>query len=319
MSNYEIGRENQEVIGTIEIRMTDLAEMDATDQLNFMREWFLANYEDPVHSLPYESREGGYIWIYGGPYDAHEELHDKFGEFVPEAVIEALGYELLDECHDWAAQINPWDDDRYEFDHLTEPAEYFDEYHLAMDSNRGLLAIDVPESVRSTFYRMVFSNLITIMETYLSDTFIGLVRSSEGCMRKFVATTPEFKERRLSLAEIYESMDKISDITEKYLGSVVWHRLRVVRNMYRDTLGVAFPERLENIFRAIEVRHALVHRNGKIEGEYVDITKERVQELAEEIDKFICSIAEQIKQLGDEDLLAKQADFDRFPQGRRLR
>ena len=302
MSGYEVDRSNQEVIGAIEIRIADLAEMDATDQLRFMREWFLANYEDPVHSLPYESREGGYIWIYGGPYDPHEELHDKFGEFVPEKVIEALGDELFAECHEWAAQIDPSDDDPYGFDYLTEPAEYFNEYRLAMDSNRGLLAIDVSDSVRSTFYGMVFVNLITIMETYLSDTFIGLVPQSERFTRRFVATTPEFKERKFSLAEIYDSLDKISETTEKYLEIVVWHRLGVVRNMYRDTLGVSFPERLADIFRAIEVRHALVHRNGKIDGEYVEITRERVQELAEEIDKFICSIDEQIKQLDDEDL-----------------
>ena len=303
MSDYEVDQANQEVIGTIEIRMADLTGMDATDQLKFMREWFLANYEDPVHSLPYESREGGYIWIYGGPYDPHEELHAKFGKFVPEDVIDELGDELFAECHEWAAQIDPSDDDTFGFDYLTDPSEYFDEYSLSMDSNRALLAIDVPDSVQDTFYGMVFVNLITIMETYLSDTFIGVVPRSEMFMRKFVATTPEFKERKLSLAEIYDSLDKISETTRKYLGSVVWHRLAVVRNMYRDTLGVSFPEHLDGIFRAIEVRHALVHRNGKIEGAHLGITKERVQKLAEEIDKFISSIAEQIKHLDDEDSL----------------
>ena len=121
-------------------------------------------------------------------------------------------------------------------------------------------------------------------------------------MRKFVATTPEFKGRRLSLAEIYDSLDQISETTKKYLGKVVWHRLGMVQNMYRNTLDVSFPERLEDIFRAIEVRHALVHRNGNIEGVYVVITKERIQELAREIDRFICLIAEQIKHLDDQDL-----------------
>ena len=171
-----------------------------------------------------------------------------------------------------------------------------------MDSNRALLAMDVADSVQTTFYGMVFVNLITIMETYLSDTFMGLVPRAERFMRKFVATTPEFKERRLSLAEIYDSLDEISETTGKYLGKVVWHRLWVVRDMYRDTLGVSFPEPLVDIFRAVEVRHALVHRNGKIGEEYVDITRERVQKLADEIDRVICSIAEQIKHLSDEDL-----------------
>ncbi len=297
MSSFEA---DEEVIGAIEIRVTDLTEMDETDQLAFMRQWFLANYEDPAESLPYESREGGYIWIDGGPYDPHEELHSKFGEFVSEEVIEAFGDELYAECPEWAAKIDPSYDDLFGFDYTAEPAEYFDEYHLAMGSNRALLAINVPESIRSAFYGMVFVNLITVMETYLSDTFIGLVPRTERFMRKFVATTPEFRDRRLTLAEIYDSLDEISETTEKYLGSVVWHRLGMVRNMYRDTLGVSFPESLGDIFRAVEVRHALVHRNGKIEGESVGITKERVQELAKEIDSFISSIAEQIEHLDDD-------------------
>ena len=184
MSGYEVGNAKREVIGAIEIRTTDLAEMDANDQLKFMREWFLTNYEDPAQSLPYESREGGYIWIDGGPYDPHEELHGKFGEFVPEEVIERLGDELLYECREWAAQIDPSDHDPYGFDYIAEPAEYFAEYRLAMDNNQALLAIDVPDSVQSTFYGVVFVNLITTMETYLSDTFIGLVlqrQFREGC------------------------------------------------------------------------------------------------------------------------------------------
>ena len=301
MSDYEVDGGSQEVVGAIEVRMADLAEMDATDQLRVMREWFLANYEDPAQSLPYESREGGYIWIDGGPYDPHEELSSKFHEFVPEAVIEELGDELSAECPEWAAQIDLSDDDPYGFDDIADPAGYFDEYQLAMESNRRLLTIDVSDGLQSTFYGMVFVNLITIMETYLSDTFIGLVPRSERFMRKFVATTPEFKDRRLSLAELYNSLDDISEISREYMRNVVWHRLAIVQNMYRDTLGVSFPEHLDDIYRAIIVRHALVHRNGKLEEEHVVITKERVQELADKIDDFIRSIADQVKRVQEED------------------
>ena len=294
--NYE------EVIGTIEIRIADLVEVDATDQQKFMRDWFLDNFEDPVHSLPYVSREGGYIWIYGGPYDPHEELHEKFGDLVPEELIEEVADELFAECHEWAAQSDPSDDDFYGLDNPDEPAEYFNEYCSAMDSNRAMLALEVPDSVRNTFHGIVFVNLITIMETYLSDTLIGLVTHSEKSMRTFVVTTPEFKERKLSIAEIFESIDKMPETAKKYLEAVVWHRLSVVRNMYRDTLGVSFPDRLDDVFRAIEVRHALVHRNGKIEGEYVAITRERIQELAREIDHFIRSVHQQVMRLDHEEL-----------------
>ena len=126
----------------------------------------------------------------------HEELLSKFHEFVPEAVIEELGEELSSECPEWAAQMDLSDDDPYGLDDIAEPAEYFDEYQLAMESNRTLLTIDVPDHLQNTFYGMIFVNLITIMETYLSDTFIGLVPRSERFMRNFVATTPEFKDQK---------------------------------------------------------------------------------------------------------------------------
>ena len=306
MLDFEVNQAGQEIIGANEVRKADLLEMDAPDQIRWMREWFLGRYEDPAHSLPYESQEGGYIWIDGGPYDPHVELSDNFSEFVPEDVVEILVDELLAEGHEWALQVHlwgGWDDDPFEFDDTAEPAEYYDEYHLAMENNRELLAIVASDPVRNILYGMAFVNLITVMETYLSDTFVCLVSSSEKFMRKFISTTPEFKDRRLSLAEIYESLDGISETTGKYLETVIWHRLGVVQNMYRDTLGIAFPDDLDDIHRAINVRHALVHKNGKIDGKTVDITKERVQELAEEIDRFICSIAEQIEQMNDEEAL----------------
>lgn len=43
-----------------------------------MVEWFLENYEDPANGVPYESAEGGYIYILGGPYHADDVLSEKF-------------------------------------------------------------------------------------------------------------------------------------------------------------------------------------------------------------------------------------------------
>ncbi len=51
-------------------------------QTELMIEWFGHHYEDPVHRLPYNSREGGYLWMHGGPYTAGEVLHDKFSDIA---------------------------------------------------------------------------------------------------------------------------------------------------------------------------------------------------------------------------------------------
>ena len=293
---------DEETIGEVQMLKEDLVEMDAAQQVIFMRRWFLDNFEDPANSMPYISSEGGYIWLDGGPYDAHEELHAKFGDCVAEGVIESLANELSDEVLDWAAQVD-WADessDRYsDYDGITQ---HFDEYDRAMATNREMLNLEVPEANRHAFYGMLFVNLITIIETYLSDAFISSVVNDERFMRRFIATTPEFKKRKITLSEVYDSVDKMSETALKYLEDFVWHRLAAVRNMYSETLDVTFPDQLGPIHRAIRVRHALVHRNGKFKGQSVKITKKEVNELADDVDGVIGAVADQVMLLDNENI-----------------
>ncbi len=51
-----------------------------------MRTWFFAHYSDPL-ILPYESAEGGYQWIWGGPFEPHEELTEEFSGVVKETAF----------------------------------------------------------------------------------------------------------------------------------------------------------------------------------------------------------------------------------------
>lgn len=293
---------DEETIGAVQILKEDLVEMDAAQQVKFMRRWFLANYEDPANSMPYISSEGGYIWIDGGPFDAHEELHATFGDFVSEDVIEKLGDELFTECHEWATQADWSDELRERFSDYEGITQHFDEYRQAMVKNRELSALEVPESNRHAFYGMLFVNVITIMETYLSDAFISSVVNDERIMRRFIATTPEFKKRKITLSEVYVSVDAMSETALKYLEDFVWHRLAAVRKMYSATLVVTFPDQLGPIHRAIKVRHALVHRNGKFKGQSVKVTKKEVNELADDVDCFIDAVADQISHLDDDEV-----------------
>ena len=61
---------------SISISLKQLGKYDKGVQTEAMRKWFFEHFEDPAHRTPYESREGGYQWIWGGPYDARERLKD---------------------------------------------------------------------------------------------------------------------------------------------------------------------------------------------------------------------------------------------------
>lgn len=73
------------------------------EQLSEVRAWFYSNYEDPANSCPYESREGGYQYIWGGPYDAREEIDREFCDIAPQSVIDEIVSELEGQCSEWSA------------------------------------------------------------------------------------------------------------------------------------------------------------------------------------------------------------------------
>ena len=74
---------------------------DAADRITAMRNWFLANYDDPANSLPYESKEGGYQWIWGGPYDAAEEIGEAFPDIDEDEKSAAVDSVQDDGVYEW--------------------------------------------------------------------------------------------------------------------------------------------------------------------------------------------------------------------------
>lgn len=68
--------------------------------------WFHYYYEDPVHSVSYNTREGGYLWVFG-PYDAGEVLSDNFARHISEDIISKAVDEIQsDGTFEWTASQN---------------------------------------------------------------------------------------------------------------------------------------------------------------------------------------------------------------------
>jgi hypothetical protein len=75
-----------------------LKRLGRAKQLEYMEEWFRDYYEDPANKTPRD--DGEFVYPWGGPYDAFDELGDEFGELVPEDRIEELVKKLQQECVD---------------------------------------------------------------------------------------------------------------------------------------------------------------------------------------------------------------------------
>jgi 5-methylcytosine-specific restriction endonuclease McrA len=69
-----------------------------------MADWFLSNYMNPVDGVPYDTEEGGFQYLCGGPYDAMEVLWSKFPKASAAAIDSALRMidDRSDGNYEWA-------------------------------------------------------------------------------------------------------------------------------------------------------------------------------------------------------------------------
>ncbi|MGE3335225.1 MAG: HEPN-associated N-terminal domain-containing protein [Rhodospirillaceae bacterium] len=100
-----LGLEDREYIDTAELKAAALSEWDevqldpltmppenlrrmARDEaIRTIREWFLENFEDPAESTPYESAEGGYQYIWGGPYETRDIIENIFADSASDDLV----------------------------------------------------------------------------------------------------------------------------------------------------------------------------------------------------------------------------------------
>jgi hypothetical protein len=285
------------------ITAADLSKADPELQEEVMRLWFYENY-DPPDDLPYDGREGGYQFIYGGPFDPQEELESEFSGVVPDSVIEKLAKELWNISSDWSAP-DPGPDPDLDDEYLQRLSGSikgslgpFEEFKRSASDIRGLSQVKVESARQQCFNRLLYANVIAALEAYLSDFFQTAVDKHSELRRRFVETNPAYSKQKFSLSKVFEEYERIDVRVGEYLVSVLWHNLAVAKNMFADTLGIKFTDKLDGLFTAVLTRHDLVHRNGrKKEGGEHCITLDQVDELLKMSETLVDDIEAQWEKL----------------------
>jgi len=161
--------------------------------------------------------------------------------------------------------------------------------HVQLPLNQFSSPISTNADVQQHLLGLLHSNVITSLEAFLSDAFINTVLTDQALIRRFIESTPEFADRKFSLKELFTKVEQVGNEVKEHLSSqVVWHRLRKIKLMYKDTLGVDFPDNLGKVFKAIELRHDIIHRNGKMKsGKKIKLVEKDIKELIEEIQRLV--------------------------------
>ncbi|MGR4844944.1 hypothetical protein ACIPSK_20395 [Rhizobium sp. LARHSG275] len=119
-----------------ELTASQFRRLSRVRKIASMVEWFFDNFEDPAEKTPHASSDGGYQYIWGGPYDASEELYSHFGDVATEELIQAAVDEVQrDGLFEWAPK-HIGDDLPTEDEDLNGPGEDED-YNEPDDDTAG--------------------------------------------------------------------------------------------------------------------------------------------------------------------------------------
>lgn len=150
------------------------------------------------------------------------------------------------------------------------------------------------ESISQYLKNMLYANIITCIEAYLSDAFKVTVTSKREFLRRFVETFHGFRSEKFELRELFSQYEQIDKKATKAIIDIIYHDLPKVKGMYEDTLDITFPS-ITVLVKAVSKRHDFVHRNGKTkDGKAHVIELSDIEALCKEAEVFIENIDNQI-------------------------
>lgn len=145
--------------------------------------------------------------------------------------------------------------------------------------------------------RMLYANVITVMETYLSDTLRKQVLKRNAVLRRFFKNHDAFKSsKKEPVSEVFATYDKINELVNEAIDGLSFHNIVTAKKLYKEVLATSFPDDIRELIMAVETRHDIVHRNGKdVRNKAVMVTMAEVRTLAQLVEDTMCYIDKQVK------------------------
>lgn len=270
----------------------ELRDLDPKIQMKAMNKWFKQNYDKREHYISSEEDEISIGSLLGRTIDVNEVLFSEFSGIVPAKYRDTLVRELIKDSDQWVSMLKEGDIDSYFAGSIVLNSEYYHNFVSSMSYVSELLKLELDIQPVDRFRMLLYANVITALETYLSDAFIYTVLSEERFQRKLVESESYFREIKISFSEIFYKHELMKEQVKDYLMKIAWHDILKARSLFFNTLGIKFPDELKPLLDAVIKRHDIIHRNGKNnEGKKLRIGKKDVQSiittvtfLVEEID-----------------------------------
>lgn len=282
--------------GPFDLDQTWLTSASRDSQAVAIRAWFTARFCDPAQETPYNGREGGYLFVNGGPYSPDEELNSKFGGVVPDDVIQEVVEDLEAEVgEDWAPIYHEREEEDWEWDVPDVPDSDAPLARLKERLQQGMdvMTLKGDPAAQALATQLVYVQTIGALEAFLYETALYWFEKDDERVKNCITCLPIFSEQKISLKDIFTHYESLKTKVREYLYHLVWHRWQEVAPLYEKGLRVKLPS--TKVFQdALQTRHDIVHRSGaNKDGNPVATSAEDVRLLSGQVEAFCEQVAAQ--------------------------
>lgn len=175
-------------------------------------------------------------------------------------------------------------------------SNYFSEFEENISKITKLAETSIDVALKQHLFWILYSSVITSLETYLFDAIKFNITIKEQYLINFVEMFKKYQEEKITYNSIFKKYNWINEKVNQDLANLLYHKLGQIKEIYKFTFDVDFQDTAE-LMSAIVIRHDLVHRNGKMKnGKYHKITKTKILSLCKETKKLVENIEKQLKE-----------------------
>jgi len=141
--------------------------------------------------------------------------------------------------------------------------------------------------------KLLFANIITILEVYFQNSLINLLSDDKRLLEKLTKSS-KFKNNKITLTKAL--LNNMNIYLKELLKNIVFHNMPDVQLLYKEVLDIEIEyKKDEVIINAIDKRHDIVHRNGYTKkGSNIDVSNIDIKTTMAKVTEVIFKVDEQI-------------------------
>lgn len=177
-----------------------------------------------------------------------------------------------------------------------------DEFYVAMEGLNALMELQSPSRYDDQLLnRLIFTNIITSLETYLKDTLLNLIEDDTSIQVNFFKSETDMKEQNVLMSNILTDPLLPLKILKNHFKPLSFHNFPKVNNFYKIAIGKGiFLDEAHTalLCKAKAQRHDCVHSNGKDKDgvklhdftkDYLIVVAEAAQRLVNRMDSILAN------------------------------